>query len=99
MPARVMVLPDAHTDDVLDYGFSFAGFGVGHSGSEFDNVASWTATVPDGVTLADEASLYEVVTLRLGPASAGTHRIIVAAVSDSGQEATIEADWTVSDPT
>lgn len=92
MPSRVMLLPDAHTDDVLDYGFSFEGFGTG------EDVSTWVATVPAGVTLADESSFGQLVTLRLGPAEAGTHRIIVAAVSDTGLEATIEADWTVSDP-
>ncbi len=93
MPDRVFELPPAHTDDVLDYGFSFEGFGTG------DDVATYTVTVPAGVTQPADSVTGQTVTVRLGPADAGTHRIIVAAVSDAGQEATIEAAWTVSDPT
>lgn len=92
MPSRVFQLPDAHTDDELDYGFDFEVFGTG------DDVASVTVTVPAGVTDGTPSLSGQTVTVRLGPADAGTHRIIVAAVSDGGQEATIEADWTVSDP-
>ena len=92
MPSRDLQLPSAHPNDVLDYGFDFQGFGTG------DDVATYTVTVPSGVTQPDDSSTGQIVTVRLGPADAGTHRIIVAAVSDSGQEATIEADWTVSNP-
>jgi hypothetical protein len=92
MPAPVHQLPDAHTDDVLDYGFSFAGFGTG------DDVATFAVTVPSGVTAGTPSASGQTVTVRLGPADAGTHRIICTATSDAGQEATIEADWTVSDP-
>lgn len=92
MPNRVFELPAAHANDVLDYSFSFEGFGDG------DDVASYAPTIPSGVTLADQSSVGQVVTLRLGPATAGTHRIIVEATSAGGQVATIEADWTVSDP-
>ena len=92
MPNRVLQLPDAHIDDVLDYSFVFEGFGTG------DDVATYTITVPAGVTQPDDSVTGQTVTVRLGPATAGTHRIIVEAVSDGAQEATIEADWTVSDP-
>jgi hypothetical protein len=92
MPNRVHQLPDAHTDDVLDYAFNFAGFGAG------DDVVSYVVTVPSAVTQPEDDSSGQTVTVRLGPAEAGTHRIIVTATADSGQEATIEADWTVSDP-
>ena len=92
MPERVFELPPAHTDDVLDYSFSFEGFGTA------DDVATYTITVPAAVTKADDSASGQTVTVRLGPAEAGSHRIIVAAVSDAGQKATIEALWTVSDP-
>lgn len=92
MPSRVLQLPDAHTDDVLDYSVDCEGFGTG------DNVASYTVTVPAGVTLADDSSTGQIINLRLGPATAATHRIIVAAVSVAGQNATVEIDWTVSNP-
>lgn len=92
MPSRVSQLPDAHAEDVLDYSFVFEGFGAG------DDVATYTVTVPPGVTLADDAASGQTVTVRLGPATSATHRIVVAALSIAGQEATIEADWTVSDP-
>lgn len=92
MPQRVYQMPAAHTDDVLDYSFDFSGFGTG------DDIATYAVTTPAGVTLVDDTSAAQIVTLRLGPATAATHRIIVAAVSDGGQEATIEADWPVSDP-
>lgn len=93
MPSPVFQLPDAHTDDVLDYAFTFEGFGTG------DDVASYTITKPSAVTKVSDSADGQTVTVRLGPATAGTHRIIVAAVSDDGQRATIEADWTVFDPT
>lgn len=92
MPAPVFQLRDAHTDDELDYGFEFEVFGTG------DDVASYTVTVPVGVTQGADSKSGQTVTVWLGPATAGTHRIIVAAVSAAGREATIEADWTVSDP-
>lgn len=92
MPERVFELPSAHVGDVLDYAFVFEGFGAG------DDVASYTVTKPDEVTQPADAADGQTVTVRLGPAAAGTHRIIVEAVSAAGQEATIEADWTVSDP-
>jgi hypothetical protein len=93
MPSRVFELPAAHIADELDYGFDFQVFGTG------DDVASVTFTPPSGVTAGSPSTSGQVVTIRLGPADAGTHRIEVHAVSDAGQEATIEADWTVSDPT
>lgn len=92
MPNRVLQLPDAHTDDELDYGFEFEVFGTG------DDVASYTITVPAEVTQGADSKSGQTVTVWLGPADAGTHRIIVHAVSAAGREATIEADWTVSDP-
>ena len=92
MPSRVFQFPDAHTDDILDYSIDFENLGTG------DDVATYTVTVPAEVTLADDSASGQTVTLRLGPADAGTHRIIVAVVSDAGQEATAEIDWTVSDP-
>lgn len=92
MPSRVFQLPDAHTLDELDYAFVFEGFGTG------DNVSTYTVTKPAAVTLQADSKTGQTVTVRLGPAAAGTHRIVVAAVSVAGQEATLEADWTVSDP-
>lgn len=92
MPSRVYQLPDAHTDDELDYGFNFEVFGAG------DDVNSYTVTVPSGVTKGNDSKSGQTVTVWLGPADAGTHRIVVHAVSAAGREATIEADWTVSDP-
>lgn len=92
MPSRVLQLPDAHTASVLTYSFNFEGFGAG------DNVASYTITVPDGVTLADDTSTGQIVTALLGPATAGTHRIIVTATAVSGQIEPMECDWIVSDP-
>lgn len=92
MPGTVFQLPAAHTDDVLDYGFEFAVFGTG------DDVASSAVPAVSGVTIGTPSASGQTVSVRLGPATAGTHRIICTAVSDAGQEAVIEADWTVSDP-
>ena len=49
MPSRVYQLPDAHTDDELDYGFGFEVFGAG------DDVSSYTVTVPSGVTKGNDS--------------------------------------------
>lgn len=93
MPARVFELPAAHLDDELDYGFTFEVFGTG------DDVATYAVPAVSGVTIGTPTASGQTVTVRLGPVTtAGTYRIICTAVSDAGQEATIEADWTVSDP-
>jgi len=92
MPISVLQIPSAHVADMLDYGFGFDGFGTG------DDVGTFVITAPAAVTASAGSSAGQTVTVRLGPATAGTHRIIVAATSVAGQEATIEADWTVADP-
>lgn len=92
MPSRVFQLAPQHVADDLDHTFSFAGFGTG------DNVASLTVTVPAAITQSTAAaSAGQIVTVWL-QGTAGTHRILVAATSVAGRDATIEADITISDP-
>jgi hypothetical protein len=92
MPSRLNQLPPAHPEDVLDYAFVFTGLGDG------DNVATFVLTKPASVTSPASAASGQTVTVRLGPAAVGTHRIIVAVTSVNSQKATIEADWAVIDP-
>jgi hypothetical protein len=92
MPSIVAQLPPAHPDDVLDYGFVFSGLGTG------DNVASFVLTKPATVTSPASAYSGQTVTVRLGPAAVGEHRIIVAVTSVNNQKATLEANWSVIDP-
>lgn len=92
MPSRVLQLLPQHVADDLDHAFEFEGFGTG------DDVATFTVTVPAEITQSTAAAKSgQTVTVWL-QGSAGTHRIVVAAVSDAGREATIEADITISDP-
>jgi hypothetical protein len=92
MPSRLNQLPSAHPDDVLDYAFVFSGLGTG------DNVASFVLTKPASVTSPASASSGQTVTVRLGPAAVGDHRIIVAVTSVNNQKAILVADWSVIDP-
>lgn len=92
MPSKVFELTPQHVADDLDHTFSFAGFGTG------DNVATFTVTVPAGVTQSTAAaSAGQIVTVWL-QGTAGTHRILVAATSVANRDAMIEADITISDP-
>lgn len=93
MPALVRRMPDAHVDDVLDYGFDFSPiFPAG------DDVSSFDLTVPDAVAKGASASTGQVVSVWLGPSAAGTYRLVCDAVSAAGRKATIEADLVVIDP-
>ena len=92
MPDRVYQLKPQHVADNLDHGFDFSGFGTG------DDIASFVVTVPVEITQATAAaSSGQVVTVWI-QGSAGTHRIIVDAVSVAEREARIEADIVISDP-
>lgn len=92
MPSRVFQLPPQHVEDDLDHSFDFEGFGTG------DDVATFVVTVPAEITQSTAAAKSgQVVTVWI-QGSAGTHRIIVDAVSDAGRDARMVADIVISDP-